>query len=91
MKEKLLESYINNSGKKQLELFFGDGSKVEVKQTFYLTQKKIDQVEIKVFFTDPEVSINYWPQNVNWVVEDAWKFVNGSNSKCIVQATYEVI
>jgi hypothetical protein len=37
--------------------------------------------------------MNYWPQNIGWLVEEAYEFVNGkkSESKIVVQASYDVI
>ena len=52
---------------------------------------KTEQVEVKVWITDPEVSVTYWPQNIEWLLEEAWEFVNGKNTKCVVQATYDII
>jgi hypothetical protein len=91
MREKILESYINNGIRTKLELFFGRGSTVEIKRVFPLTQKKITQVEIHVRFTDPEVSISYWPQNINWLVEEAWEFVHGKGTQCVVQSSYDIL
>lgn len=91
MKEKILEHYINRKEKDNVELFFGRGSTITVKKVFHLSQLKTEQVEVHVSITDPETSVNYWPQNIEWLMEEAWEFVNGKNSKCVIQATYDVI
>jgi hypothetical protein len=44
-----------------------------------------------VEITDIETTVNYWPQNVEWLMEEAWEFINGKNTKCVIQATYDVI
>mgnify|MGYP003340626390 FL=1 len=89
----LMEQYCNRGIKKQVELFFGEGSRVELLKSFYLTQSKSQQITAKVYLTDPEVTLQYWPQNINWIVEEAFQFVNGRNTKMnlVVQATYDVI
>jgi hypothetical protein len=37
--------------------------------------------------------MNYWPQNICWLVEEAYEFVNGKNDgpKIVVQASYDII
>jgi hypothetical protein len=76
-----------------MELFFGVGSRVEMVKAFPLSQTKSQQITVKVYLTDPETSMNYWPQNIGWLVEEAYEFVNGkkSESKIVVQASYDVI
>jgi hypothetical protein len=91
MKHKLLESFINRTQKDTLELFFGRGSRIEIKKVFHLSQLKTEQVEVFVWITEPEVTVNYWPQNVEWLVEESWEFVHGKNTKCVVQASYDII
>jgi len=91
MKAKLLESYVNRGCKDKLELFFGVGSRIEIKQVFSLSQLKTEQVEVKVFLTDPETSMNYWPENITWLIEDSWEFVHGKGARAVVQATYDII
>ena len=91
MREKILESYTNRKLKDTMELFFGRGSRIEVKKVFTLSQMKTEQVEVKVWSTDPEVTITYWPQNIEWLLEESWEFVNGKNTKCVIQASYDII
>lgn len=91
MREKILESYTNRKLKDTMELFFGRGSRVIVKQVFHLSQLKTEQLEVHVEITDIETTVNYWPQNVEWLMEEAWEFINGKNTKCVIQATYDVI
>jgi hypothetical protein len=37
--------------------------------------------------------MNYWPENIGWLVEEAYEFVNGKNDglKIVVQASYDII
>jgi hypothetical protein len=91
MKKKLVETYINNACKKKLEVMFGEGSTVKVENTFKSSQLRTDVVEIKVFFSDPQVSLDYWPENINWLVEESWEFVHGKGTKVIVNASYDII
>jgi hypothetical protein len=88
-----MESYCNRGIKDKMELFFGVGSRVEMVKAFPLSQTKSQQITVKVYLTDPETSMNYWPQNIGWLVEEAYEFVNGkkSESKIVVQASYDVI
>jgi hypothetical protein len=58
---------------------------------FPLSQLKTEQVEVKVFLTDPETSMNYWPENITWLIEDSWEFVHGKGARAVVQATYDII
>jgi len=89
----MMESYCNRGIKDKMELFFGVGSRVEMVKAFPLSQTKSQQITVKVYLTDPETSMNYWPQNIGWLVEEAYEFVNGkkSESKIVVQASYDVI
>jgi len=91
MKKKVLQEFVNRSEKDTLELFFGRGSRIEVKNVFPLTQLKTEQVEVFVHITDPEVTVTYWPQNIEWLIESAWEFVHGKNTKCVIQASYDII
>ena len=91
MKKKVLQEFVNRSEKDTMELFFGRGSRIEVKKVFHLSQMKTEQVEVKVWITDPEVTVNYWPQNIDWLIQESWEFINGKNTKCVIQATYDII
>jgi len=93
MKLAMMESYCNRGIKNKMELFFGEGSRIELIKAFPLSQSKSQQITAKVYLTDPETSMNYWPQNIGWLVEEAYEFVNGkkSESKIVVQASYDVI
>jgi hypothetical protein len=91
MREKILESYTNRKLKDTMELFFGRGSRVEIKKIFHLSQMKTEQVEVMVWITDPEVTVTYWPQNIEWLLQESWEFVNGKNTQCIIQASYDII
>ncbi len=93
MKLGMMESYCNRGIKDKMELFFGVGSRVEMVKAFPLSQTKSQQITVKVYLTDPETSMTYWPQNIGWLVEEAYEFVNGkkSESKIVVQASYDVI
>jgi hypothetical protein len=93
MKLGMMESYCTRGIKDKMELFFGVGSRVEMVKAFPLSQTKSQQITVKVYLTDPETSMNYWPQNIGWLVEEAYEFVNGkkSESKIVVQASYDVI
>lgn len=91
MKKKLVESYINKGCRKKVDIFFGEGSRVEIRDTFLSSQLKTDVIDVKVFFSDPQVSLDYWPENINWLVEESWQFVHGKGTKVIVNASYDVI
>ena len=91
MKKKVLQEYVNRSEKTTLELFFGEGSRIEVKNVFNLSHLRTEQVEVFVYITDPEVTVTYWPQNIEWIMENAWEFVHGKNTRCVVQASYDII
>jgi hypothetical protein len=93
MKLAIMETYCNRGIKDKMELFFGEGSRIELIKTFPLSQSKSQQITAKVYLTDPETSMNYWPQNINWLVEESYQFVNGKNDglKIVVQASYDII
>jgi hypothetical protein len=91
MRERILESYVNRKQKDTLELFFGRGSRVEVRKVFPLSQLKTEQIDVFVWITEPEVTVTYWPQNIEWLMEEAWEFVHGKNTKCVIQASYDII
>ena len=93
MKLAMMETYCNRVIKDKMELFFGEGSRIELIKTFPLSQSKSQQITAKVYLTDPETSMNYWPQNINWLVEESYQFVNGKNDglKIVVQASYDII
>jgi hypothetical protein len=93
MKLAMMESYCNRGIKDKMELFFGEGSRIELIKAFPLSQSKSQQITAKVYLTDAETSMNYWPQNISWLVEEAYEFVNGKNDgpKIVVQASYNII
>lgn len=91
MKNKVVESYINKACKKKLEVLFGEGSTVKVQSTFKSTQLRTDVVEVKVFFSDPQISLDYWPENINLLIEESWEFVHGKGTRVIVNASYDII
>lgn len=91
MRRKVLQEYVNRCERDTMELFFGRGSRIEVKSVFHLSQLKTEQIEVFVYITDPEVTVTYWPQNIEWLMESAWEFVHGKNTKCVIQASYDII
>jgi hypothetical protein len=49
MKLAMMESYCNRGIKNKMELFFGEGSRIELIKAFPLSQSKSQQITAKVY------------------------------------------
>ena len=52
MKLAMMESYCNSGIKNKMELFFGEGSRIELIKAFPLSQSKSQQITAKVYLNE---------------------------------------
>lgn len=85
-----LQSIINRGFKKDLSTLFGEGSKVEIVDLTYSTNKKTYVIQTKLFVTNVEESMEVYPSGLEMLVIDAWKMMC-IDCPVIVISTMDVI
>jgi hypothetical protein len=68
-----LEKMINKLHKNNLSILYGDGSYVKINEIKLLTSTNNYQVDCRVFVTDPEKSVDNFPDGISYIIEDCWK------------------
>lgn len=72
--KKCLEILLNKVFKKELEIFFGVGSYVEIHFVSYSTNAKSVVVDCKLFTGELELCSESYPEGLHYLLEECWKF-----------------
>lgn len=70
------EKLINKLYKKDIDSFFGSGSTIVVDTMGYSTQQKKVHISVVLIPTDYDLSIEIFPEALEILVLDAWKFLS---------------
>lgn len=70
---KPFEVIINKGFRKQMDLLFGEGSKVEFTNINYVTNNKTLSIHVKLMVSDPEKCLDSYPAGLILLIEDSWK------------------
>jgi hypothetical protein len=73
--KKAFEFFINTVLKNDLELLFGIDSVIVVNFIKYSTNNKCFTVDCKLLTTDPELCKDSFPDGLNHLVLESWKFM----------------
>ena len=84
--KRMLEHLINVIQKEDLELMFGKGSKVVIHSISYSTNAKKYVVHAKVLATEIDDSIDVFPEGLNLLLNESWKFTGFKDSLTFVNS-----
>jgi hypothetical protein len=85
-KRKLLETMLNLPLRGEITSMFGTGSHVKVDRLDYIRSKKTHMVHIKLFLTDVESGVDFYPSGLELIVKKAWKALSNTNEVIIVSS-----
>jgi hypothetical protein len=83
MKE-MMEHLINTIQKEELELLFGECSNVKIDSISYSTNNKTYVIHSTVFVTNLEDSVQSFPDGVDYLITEGWKYTGINNDLTIV-------
>ena len=87
--KKPFEFFINNVLKDDLELLFGEGSEIVVNFIRYSTNNKSFTVDCKLLTTDPELCRETFPDGMNHLSYESWKYM-GINENIYITSTIDI-
>lgn len=64
---------INKGFRKEMDLLFGEGSKVEFTRVDYITNNKSVSIHVKLRVSDIEKGVEAYPAGLIMLIEDGWK------------------
>lgn len=73
--KKSIESLINRLHKEDFKLLFGSDSKIKVENILWSTNQKKYVIYVKLYVEDPEKHIDAYPEGVEYLVSESWKFL----------------
>jgi len=82
----MLEHLLNNIRKEELNLLFGEGSKINVDSISYSTNNKTYVIHSTVFVTDIEESIQSFPDGLDFLITESWKYTGFNNELTIINS-----
>jgi hypothetical protein len=88
-KKDLLQKMINLPLKGELTSMFGSGSTLHVDRLDYISSKKSNMVHVRLFITDVESGMEFYPDGVDVLIKKAWKILSNSD-KIIVVSSVDV-
>jgi hypothetical protein len=81
---------LNKVFKKDLELLYGVGSNVEIRDVIYSTNKKIYVISCVLNIGDTKLYEDIGETGLNYLFEQAWKYMGFYDKKFILQISFEL-
>ncbi len=75
MMKKFYEAYLNKLYKKDIDIFFGEGSKIVITSLGYSTNLKQIHMSAKLFPTNSEFAVEIFPEGLEMLITESWKFM----------------
>lgn len=69
------EKYLNRIYKKDIDLLFGENSKIVITELEYSTGIKQIRVSAKLVPTNYDFAIEIFPEGLEMVIQESWKFM----------------
>jgi hypothetical protein len=82
------EKYLNRLYKNDIDIFFGEGSKIVITSLGYSTNLKQIHMSAKLFPTNSEFAIEIFPEGLEMLIQESWKFT-GIDSEIILTSSME--
>lgn len=70
---KPLERIINKGFRRDMDLLFGDNSKVVISRMDFITSDKTISIHVKLYVTEVEKSMEVYPEGLRILVIDGWR------------------
>lgn len=68
------EKYLNRLYKKDIDLLFGEDSKISITELSYSTSLKQISVSAKLIPTNYDFAIEIFPEGLEMIIQESWKF-----------------
>ena len=68
------EKYLNRLYKKDIDLLFGEDSKISITELSYSTSLKQIRVSAKLIPTNYDFAIEIFPEGLEMIIQESWKF-----------------
>jgi hypothetical protein len=81
---------LNKVFKKDLELVYGIGSKVEIRDVIYSTNKKIYVISCVLIIGDTILYEEIGETGLNYLFEESWKMMGFHDKKFMLQTSFEL-
>ncbi len=86
--EIIFEKLINSVFISDINLLFGESSKIIVEEIGYSTNLKQKFVSVKLIPGNPEMSLEVYPESLIFLVEDLWRYFE-NDTKIIVRTSID--
>jgi hypothetical protein len=88
-KKDLLQKMINLPLRGELNSMFGPGSTLHVDRLDYISSKKSHMVHVRLFITEVESGMEFYPDGLDVLIKKAWKILS-QNGKIIIISSVDV-
>jgi len=84
--KQMLEHLLNQIQREDLELLFGEGSKIKINSVSYSTNNKNYVIHSTVFVKNVEESVESFPDGLNYIINEGWKYTGLNNNITIINS-----
>jgi hypothetical protein len=85
-KKDLLQKMINLPLRGELNSMFGPGSTLHVDRLDYISSKKSHMVHVRLFITEVESGMEFYPDGLDVLIKKAWKILSQSGTIIIISS-----
>ena len=85
-KKDLLQKMINLPLRGELTSMFGPGSTLHVDRLDYISSKKSHMVHVRLFITEVESGMEFYPDGLEVLIKKAWKILSQSGKIIIISS-----
>jgi len=72
--KQMLEHLLNQIQREDLQLLFGEGSKIKIDSVSYSTNNKNYVIHSTVFVKNVEESVEAFPDGLDFLINESWKY-----------------
>jgi hypothetical protein len=73
--KKILQNIVNTINLEEIELLFGKESKIVVNSILYSTNNKTYVIDVTIFVSDIENSVEAFPDSLDLFLQKSWEFI----------------
>lgn len=85
-KKDLLQKMINLPLRGELNSMFGSGSTLHVDRLDYISSKKSHMVHVRLFITEVESGMEFYPDGLDILIKKAWKILSQNRTIIIISS-----
>lgn len=82
----LLQKMINLPLRGELNSMFGPGSTLHVDRLDYISSKKSHMVHVRLFITEVESGMEFYPDGLEVLIKKAWKILSQSGTIIVISS-----